>query len=184
MNCFVCPWYIGYFLINPLRKLMQDPYKILKEHIKPGMKILEIGPGMGFFSIPMADLTGDGGKIYAVDIQENMLSVLVKRARKKNQAGRIETITCTKESLNISGLSGQIDFALLFAVVHELPDKNSLFKQVYDSLKTGGKVLISEPKGHVTDKNFTASIQTAENIGFKVSGTPEIKGSKSVLLSK
>lgn len=44
---------------NPLRRLVQNPYKILKPYIKPGWTILDVGPGMGYFTIPLATLAGD-----------------------------------------------------------------------------------------------------------------------------
>jgi len=45
-NHHVCPWWMGYLLITPFRRFMQDPVKILSPFMKPGMTVLEIGPGM------------------------------------------------------------------------------------------------------------------------------------------
>jgi len=53
----VIPWWMGYFLIIPLRKLKHDPIKILSPFIKEGFKIMDFGPGMGYFSLPMAQMT-------------------------------------------------------------------------------------------------------------------------------
>jgi len=55
-----------------MRRLFQDPETILSPYIKSGMKVLEVGPGMGFFSLPMARLIGETGRIYCVDLQEKM----------------------------------------------------------------------------------------------------------------
>jgi len=84
MEHHVCPWYMGYVLANPLRKLYQDPVKLLHPYLKEGMAALEIGPGMGFFTLPMARIVGDKGKIYSVDLQERMLQTLRKRVAKRS----------------------------------------------------------------------------------------------------
>lgn len=78
----VCPWWMGFFLASPLRRLIQNPEKLLKPFIKEGMHILEIGPGMGFFTLPMAHMVGPVGKIFAVDVQQQMLDHLSARAKK------------------------------------------------------------------------------------------------------
>lgn len=55
----VCPWWLGYLLASPLRRLLQNPDGILKPHVKEGMCVLDIGCGRGFFSLPLAKLAGD-----------------------------------------------------------------------------------------------------------------------------
>ncbi len=58
MSKRVCPWWLGYLLVNPLRKLLYKPENILKPYIHEGMTVLEVGSGMGFFTLPMARLVG------------------------------------------------------------------------------------------------------------------------------
>src|SRR5208283_1858482 len=169
MEHHVCPWYIGYLLANPLRKLYQDPVKLLSPYVKAGMTVLEVGPGMGFFSIPMARLVGDKGKIYSVDLQERMLQTLRKRAAKKNVQHVIEARQCSESSLEVKDLSGRIDFALAFAVVHEIPDTQNLFRELYVSLQHGGVLLIAEPRDHVSKESFEKYFSIAEHVGFAVS---------------
>jgi ubiquinone/menaquinone biosynthesis C-methylase UbiE len=180
----VCPWWMGYMLLIPFRKFNQNPKKILKPYIKPGMNILEIGPGMGFFSIPMAEMTGEKGKIIAIDIQEKMLTALNKRAKKFNVDSIIETRLCPQNSFGIDDLEDKVDFALAFAVVHEIPDTRLLFKTILRTLKPGGTLLISEPSGHVTIDAFKITTDLAIETGFTVVERPVIKGGHSVLLKK
>jgi 2-polyprenyl-3-methyl-5-hydroxy-6-metoxy-1,4-benzoquinol methylase len=54
----VCPIWVGYLLASPVRKLYQNPKKILGAYVREGMKILDIGCAMGFFSLPLAEMTG------------------------------------------------------------------------------------------------------------------------------
>ena len=179
-----CPFLLGYFLISPLRKLVQDPRKILGPNVKPGMRVLDVGSAMGYFSIPLAEMVGPQGKVYCVDIQEKMLAVLRKRAGKRGLLDRIETRLAQPDSLMIDDLAGQIDFALAFAVVHEVPDRARLLSQVSSALKPGGTLLIAEPKGHTSVADYQAAIGTARQFGLDMTGEPAIWGSRSGLLRR
>jgi ubiquinone/menaquinone biosynthesis C-methylase UbiE len=183
----VCPWWMGYLLANPLRRLYQNPEKILAPYIKGGMTVLDLGPGMGYFSLPMARMgrmLGDGGKIVCVDLQEKMLKSLFRRAKRAGLSERIITRVASPESLNIPDFDGKIDFVLAFAVVHEIRAKERLFIEIHRAMKPGAQLLIAEPTGHVTDESFKKMLETAINIGFDKVSTPEIRGSISVVLKK
>jgi ubiquinone/menaquinone biosynthesis C-methylase UbiE len=184
MGTHICPWYIGYLLASPLRRLFQSPEKILSPYIKHGMKVLEVGPGMGFFSLPMARLVGEAGRIYCVDLQEKMLKSLRRRASKTHLLDRIDTRLCSESSLQINDLAGRIDFALAFAVVHEVPDQKQLFTEIIQSLKKDGLLLISEPQGHVTKEEFENTLSIVENKGMRLLDSPNIKKSHSAVLKK
>jgi 2-polyprenyl-3-methyl-5-hydroxy-6-metoxy-1,4-benzoquinol methylase len=178
----VCPWWLGYFLINPLRKFQHNPHQILGQHVKAGMNILDFGSAMGYFSIPLAQLTGDKGKVYCVDIQEKMLKKLMKRANKANVGNIVKPLLVGK-NFKVAELQGKIDFAILFAVVHEVPDKANLFKDLNTMLKPGAKLLFAEPKGHVTPEDFKKSIDLACLAGFKISEEkPMAKGLSAFLV--
>ena len=69
----VCPWWLGYVLASPIRKWLQNPQEILRPYLASGMITLDIGSGMGFFSLPMAHAVQPGGKVIAVDLQEKMI---------------------------------------------------------------------------------------------------------------
>jgi ubiquinone/menaquinone biosynthesis C-methylase UbiE len=180
----VCPYWLGYFLINPFRKFRQNPYKILSPYIKEGMTVLEIGPGMGFFSLTLAKLVGSNGKLICIDVQEKMLLALKKRAAKAGVERQTETRIANSESLNISDLKERIDCAIAFYVVHEIPDVPVLFKQIHESLKAGGKLLIAEPKGHVTQKAFDTTIRMALETGFRGDEKLLMTASRGVVLYK
>lgn len=184
MENHVCPWYVGYLLASPLRRLFQHPEKILYPYVKAGMIVLEIGPGMGFFSLPLAKLVGESGQVVCVELQEKMLNSLRKRADKAGLLWRIETRLCTQDSLKIEDLTGKIDFALAFAVVHETPDPKKLFMEIFDSLNKGGMLLVSEPAGHVTKEEFKVTLALAVAAGFIQIDTPTVKRSHAVLLKK
>ncbi len=180
----VCPWWLGYLLASPIRKLIQDPQKILSPYVKSGMAALDIGPGMGYFTIPMARLAGPKGKVYAVDLQEKMIGSLKRRAARSSLNGIIETRICTADSLRITDLAGRIDFALTFAVLHETPDIGRVIREVHATLKPGGCLLIAEPSGHVTADDFADTTSKAVNCGFEIVARPTIRRSLTLLLRR
>jgi ubiquinone/menaquinone biosynthesis C-methylase UbiE len=180
----VCPVWLGYFLASPFRRLFQNPRKILEPYVQKDMKVLDVGPGMGFFSLPLAQLVGPKGKVIGVDLQEKMLQSLERRARKAGLGDRIETRLCHQGSLNLNGLEGVVDFGLAFAVVHEVPDKERLFSEISRTLKATGRLLVVEPKMHVSRAVFGATVSIAEQNGFQAVATPQVSLSLAVLLSK
>ena len=177
----VCPWWLGYTLILPIRRLQHDPQKILAPHVKPGMIVMDYGCAMGYFSIPLARRTGSGGKVYCVDIQEKMLAKLKKRAVKLAVADIIVPLQVGKD-YRTADLQGKLDFALLFAVVHEVPDKAALFADMFAMLKPGGRILFVEPQNHVTAEEFRKSIAIARDTGLKELDEKPLKKGLAVLL--
>jgi ubiquinone/menaquinone biosynthesis C-methylase UbiE len=180
----VCPWWIGYFLASPLRRFFHKPEQIVSPYLKEGMTVLEVGPGMGFFTLPMARLVGPQGTIICIDVQERMIKSLMRRAARAELAERIITRLTSSDSLQVEDYANLIDFTLLFAVVHEVPGQEKLFREVYATLKYGSLVLISEPKGHVTLDEFNQTLVVVRRAGFDVIASPEIKRNHNALLRK
>src|SRR5271166_1186942 len=108
----VCPWWLGYFLISPLRRLTLNPDKLLAPYVREGMTVLEPGPGMGFFTLPLASLVGANGKVVAVDIQEKMLAKLRQRATEAGLLSRVETRLVKPAGMGLADLRGIVDFVL------------------------------------------------------------------------
>ncbi len=162
----VCPFWVGYLLLSPIRKFLENPDKLLGPFVRPGMTVLEPGCAMGFFTLPLARLVGPGGRVVAVDIQPGMLAVLARRARKAGLAERIEIRTAQQDSLGIGDLDRSVDFAAAIHVVHEMSGPDAFFAEVRQALKPGGRLLVIEPKGHVSAENFSQTLDIAEKSGF------------------
>jgi 2-polyprenyl-3-methyl-5-hydroxy-6-metoxy-1,4-benzoquinol methylase len=96
-----------------------------------------------------------------------MLSVLERRARKAGLLGRIELRRIEADNFGIDDLSGEVDFAVALHVVHEVPNQSSFFTEVWKVLKHDSKLLVVEPKGHVSGDQFEESMASAQKIGFK-----------------
>jgi ubiquinone/menaquinone biosynthesis C-methylase UbiE len=180
----VCPWWLGYLLANPARGWLHNPRQILRPYLREGMTALDIGPGMGHFTLPMAEMVGESGGVIAVDLQEKMLASLRRRAGRAGLAGRIETRLCSNTSLNIDDLAGRVDFALTFAVLHEIPDIPGALRSVAATLKPGGMLLIAEPTGHVSEAAFARTIAAAEAGGLSLVDRPPIRRSRTAVMVK
>lgn len=178
----VCPWWIGYVLVSPLRRLLQDPAAILRPYVGEGMTVLEPGPGMGFFTLEAARRVGPRGRVVAVDLQPRMLSALRRRAARAGVADRIETREARPETLGVADLAGKVDVALALLVVHEFPDAARFFAEVRATLAPRGKVLVVEPRGHVAPAAFDGEMAAAARAGLRRAPGPEIWRSLTAVL--
>jgi 2-polyprenyl-3-methyl-5-hydroxy-6-metoxy-1,4-benzoquinol methylase len=179
----VCPWWLGYFLLNPFRKYGQDPEKIMGKYIKKGMTLIDYGSAMGYFSLPMARMTGSTGKVFCFDIQQKMLNKLMKRAKRNGLAPWIKPVLIVDDS-KLSEVNEAADFALLFAVAHEVPNREKLFINLSNMLKKDALLVFAEPRGHVKPDDFEESVAFAEKAGFQNIESLNISRSYAVLLQK
>jgi len=170
----VCPWWLGYLLASPLRRILHQPTNVLAPP----------GPGMGFFTLELARLVGPSGLVIAVDIQPRMLDGLRRRAAKAGVLDRLDARLAAPDSLGLADLPGVVDFTLAFAVVHELPAAASFFCEVARASKAGARVLFVEPAGHVTTSLFNAELQAARDAGFTPVESPCLRRSRAALLEK
>jgi hypothetical protein len=90
---------------------------------------------------------------------------------------------CSEEDLGIADLEGAVDFALAFAVVHEVPDEAEFMKQLRAVLRPTGRLLVAEPSGHVTAEAFDRSLAVAAVAGFETISRPKIRRSRAALLA-
>ncbi len=161
----VCPVEMAGSLDSKFRRWLQDPYKILTPYVKEGMKVLDIGCGPGFFSIEMAKIVGQKGKVIAADLQEGMLWKIKDKINGTELNKIIHLHKTEKDKLNVNE---KVDFALAFYMVHEVPNKENLFKELKNILVEKGKLLVVEPHFHVSKKDFEYTMSFAESIGFVV----------------
>ncbi|MFC1798890.1 class I SAM-dependent methyltransferase [Thermodesulfobacteriota bacterium] len=176
----ICPHKYAFMLDNFIRRLFQHPKKVVAEYIREGDTVIDLGCGPGYFSIDMAKMVGENGRVIAVDQQESMLASVKKKAAKYGVADRIDFHRCSSSAL---GLTQKADFVLAMYMVHETPDSRSFLHEVKGLLKDRAKFLVVEPGLHVSRKQFGRMVKDAEAIGFRVLGFPKKKGGKSVLLT-
>lgn len=176
----ICPWWLAYTFDNPIRRLFHQPEVMLAAYVKEGMTALDLGCGMGFFTIGMAKMVGPKGRVISVDLQEKMLAITQKRAR---QAGVLERITPVQGRPTEIGVKDQVDFALAVWMVHEVPDQKTFLSQVRVCLKPEARFMIIEPKHHVKEESFRQTLSLAREAGLTLLEQPRVKLSHAAALA-
>jgi ubiquinone/menaquinone biosynthesis C-methylase UbiE len=177
----VCPVELSGSLDNKLRRWLQNPSKLLAPYLKSGMKVLDMGCGPGFFTIEIAKMIGSDGKVFSVDLQEGMLNQIKKKIKGTELEKRIHLIKSDGDNFVVPD---KVDFILAFYMVHEVPDKDNLFKLLKNILNANGRFLIVEPKlFHVSKREFELTLQKAEQAGFKITNGPRLPFSHSTILN-
>ena len=142
---FPAPAFIGRGLDSNYRRKLQPPDKIIRRSgIKEGMHVLEVGCGSGAYTTFVARVVGGGGKVYALDIQPEMLQQLEsKLAKPENEDIRnIELVNSSAYELPFDDDS--LDLVYMVTVLQEIPDRNKTLQQVRRVLKPGGILSVTE----------------------------------------
>jgi len=160
---YLCPAERAGMLDISLRKLLKNPQKILKPFIKEGMTILDVGCGPGYFSVEIAKMLNDTGKVIAADVQEGMLNIIRKKVSGTSLEQRIELHKSEFESI---GVIEKVDFVLAFWMVHEVRNQKKFFEELALILKPDGLILIVEPKIHVSKRKFNTMVENLTSSGF------------------
>jgi ubiquinone/menaquinone biosynthesis C-methylase UbiE len=180
-NPYVCPAGAAGSLDNSFRRWVHKPEKILKTYIKDGMTVLDLGCGPGVFTVEIAKLVRAHGKVIAADLQDDMLKIVAAKIKGSDLESRIMLHKCEKNSI---GLAEKADFILAFWMIHEVPDHERLFNELKLISKPGGKLLIVEPRFHVSRKAFEKMSSGIQNTGFEIIDTPKVFFSRSLLLTR
>jgi ubiquinone/menaquinone biosynthesis C-methylase UbiE len=126
------------YVILRLRNRLGIPFKPEKElsklNISNGQTVLDFGCGIGSFTLPLAQLVGDGGKVFALDVEPSALKA-VQRAAKREGLAQIETILSDCDT----GLPDHsIDMVLFIGVLPHLEDAKPVLAELHRVLKPGG----------------------------------------------
>jgi ubiquinone/menaquinone biosynthesis C-methylase UbiE len=179
MSEHVCPWWLAWTFDNPLRRLIHPPLRILQPYIQPGDVAADIGAGMGYFTLALAQLVGPTGSVFAIDLQQAMLQRAQQRAARHKLSARISFRQCTSTRL---GLDEVMDFVLAFWMVHEVSDQAEFFAEIVAALKPKASFLVVEPRGHVSGTAFEDILKTAAAAGLFVQSWPKIALSRAAVL--
>lgn len=180
---FLTGW-IDRVVVKTLRPIVQHPQRILRDHVKPRMSVLDAGCGTGYFSLGMARLVGPRGSVVCVDVESDNIDSLKRKARSQGLLERLDPRVCTEDSLGIDDWKDRIDFALAFYVVHHARHPNTLMAEVYQALGPGTRFLVVEPKHHASDRECRAIEGMAQQAGFILAGQPRFCRSWAVLLAR
>ncbi len=175
---------IAHYLVNPLRKLMQNPVRLLGTFIRPGMIVIEYGCATGYFSIHLAKMVGNQGKVFCIDSQYKVLEKLIRNARNARVAEIIVPMLITTDNNSNKVANQTVDFALLYSAAHKVTDKQQLFSFLSRKMKLSALLLFAEPTRLVKAESFRQSVLLSEKEGFRKVRDLEFRKSHAILLEK
>ncbi len=156
-------------LDTKFRRIIYRPDRLAERYVKPGDRVLDFGCGPGFFTREFAKRVGDKGYVIAADLQEEMLEILRGKLGPEGLMPRVKTHRCQPDSLDLTPeRDGQIDVAFAIFVVHEVPDREKLFREIAAMLVPGGLFFYSEPPIIVSGSEFRESCALAEKAGLRL----------------
>ncbi|HEY9077730.1 MAG TPA: class I SAM-dependent methyltransferase [Anaerolineaceae bacterium] len=142
---FPAPAFIGRFLDSDLRRKFQPADQIIRRSgIKPGMTVLEIGCGSGAYTTAIAKAVGNQGKVYALDIQPDMLLLLQQKLALPENIKITNVELVNRSAYDLPFANDSIDLVYMITVLQEIPDKQRTLKEVKRVLKPGGLLAVSE----------------------------------------
>jgi len=175
---YLAPWWVLYAFDHGFRRLFHKTGKLFGPYIRPGMTVLDVGCGQGFFTLDMARMVGPQGRVIATDVQQKNLDMVRRRADRAGLAERVGTVRCAPDEI---GVDQQVDFALAFWMVHETPDVAAFFRQVRACLKSESHFLMTEPIFHVKRGQFDRNVRLAESAALQLCSRPRIWFSMAAL---
>jgi predicted methyltransferase len=130
------------WLERPEREEEERPQQVIDAlEIRKGQTVADLGAGSGYFSFRMAPKVGSEGKVLAVDIQEEMLSVVRQRAQREG----VKNVVAMRSTTSDSKLApASVDLLLMVDVYHELEYPYEVMQSVVKGLKPGGRVALVE----------------------------------------
>lgn len=173
-----CPPWFCFTFDNRFRRPIHDAARLFAPFVREGSTALDLGAGKGFFTIPLARLVGETGRVVAADVEPKMLQAIEKRAGKAGVGGRVTTLLVRPDALAYPAA----DFVLLFWSLHEMVGEEAVLKEIRARLNPGGRVFVAEPKLHIGEADFEAGVKRCEAAGFAIEARPRVALSRAVVL--
>lgn len=152
-------------LLNPLRGLVLSPKGLVKRlELRPDSRVLELGPGPGYFSPAVARAVPEG-KLVLVDVQQEMLDM----ARERLQKQGIENVEYRQgNAVSLPSEDDSFDTAYLVAVLGEVPDRRACLREIRRVLRRGGLISITEFRvGDPDVIKLPELIESVQSAGFE-----------------
>jgi ubiquinone/menaquinone biosynthesis C-methylase UbiE len=171
---FPAPAFIGRLLDSGYRRKIQPPSQLIERSgIKKGMQVLDLGCGSGAFTPFIARTVGEKGKVYALDIQADMLKQLERKLSKPENRDIKNIKLIEGNAYELPFEDSSLDLVNMVTVLQEIPDRGRALQEVKRVLKPGGLFAVTElfPDPDYPWKSTT--IKLGNGAGFvvdKVSG--------------
>ena len=164
---FPAPAFIGHLLDSGYRRRIQPPAQMIERSgVKKGMRVLDLGCGSGAFTPFVARAVGEKWKVYALDIQADMLKQLERKLSKPENKNIKNIKLIEGNAYELPFEDGSLDLIYMVTVLQEIPDRNRALQEVRRVLKSGGLFAVTElfPDPDYPWKSTT--IKLGEGAGF------------------
>ena len=161
-----CPTLFAWFLDSRIyERITGTEVTLQRMGLRPGQRVLEVGPGPGRLLIPVAQRVLPGGEAVGIDIQRGMVERLKERA-KRAQVSNLTAILGDATQPMVPAAT--FDLAFLVTTLGEIPDRAAVLAQCFRALKTGGVLSVTEmfPDPHYQSRSTVKRL--AEEAGFRL----------------
>jgi ubiquinone/menaquinone biosynthesis C-methylase UbiE len=165
----------------------QQPERVIQSlQIRPGASIADLGAGSGYFTFRLAEAAGPGGRVYAVDIDADMTSLIESKAQER-RAQNVQTVLARPDDPSLP--EGAIDLVFTSNTYHHIDDRVRYFAALRKALRPGGRVAIIEFDrrswftrlfNHYTPSDLIK--REMEQAGYRVAGDFDFLDRQSFLL--
>jgi ubiquinone/menaquinone biosynthesis C-methylase UbiE len=177
-----CPWWMQYLLVSPLRRLLEPAGRMVGPHVESGMTVLDPGCGFGYVSLELARRVGPRGRVVCVDVEPRAVERLRRRAAAAGLSERIDARACSSRDLGLADCEATIDLVTVIHTLHEFEDLPGFLAQVRTVLRPNGRMLVVEPRGHVTPEQFEAEVHYCKEAGLREVEVPTLGARQMVAL--
>ena len=139
---------------------------------RPGERMLEVGPGTGYYTLDVAEWISPGGQLHIFDVQQEMLDHTMRRARER---GLTNVVPSRGDARSLSYEDGTFDAAVLVSTLGEIPDQDAALRELARVLRPGGRLVVGELFGDphwVSPKQLRTRAEAAGFVFRERSGTP------------
>jgi ubiquinone/menaquinone biosynthesis C-methylase UbiE len=157
-NPSACPYGQRFWVEAPHPIISRDRLRSILRP-EPGERILEIGPGTGYYTLDMAEWVGSEGRIEIFDLQQEFLDHTVGRATERGLANVVPT---QGDATALAYEDDSVDAVILTAVLGEIPDSVAALREVSRVLKPTGRLIVGELFG---DPHFTTQVSLKDKAG-------------------
>jgi ubiquinone/menaquinone biosynthesis C-methylase UbiE len=139
-NPSACP-YSQRFWVDAPHPLITRPRLRAVLDPRPGERLLEVGPGTGYYTLPVAGWVAPGGELELLDVQQDMLDHTLRRAEQEGVDNLVATLA---DAQRMPYEDGRFDGAFLVTVLGEIPDQVAALRELRRVVRPGGRVVVGE----------------------------------------
>jgi ubiquinone/menaquinone biosynthesis C-methylase UbiE len=163
-NPSACPYSQRFWVEAPHPFITRERLREILEP-SPGERLLEVGPGTGYYALPVAEWLAPGGRLDVLDVQQEMLDHTLRRAAEHD----IDNITPTRaDAQALPYPDDSFDGAYLVTVLGEIPDQDAALRELRRVVKPAGRIVVGELFGDPHMVTHGALARRAEAAGLRV----------------